>query len=429
MKIRYLLFFGFFLLIGGHVTAQLDTKHWVPPFYAKPGDNSGKVNLQKHFVSLSTPSTDTIPVYIRNGFGDLIEIVEISRSLPKLYYFTPEGNANSNTYPLNVIPTDSLNLKIKSQGLYFESYQPFFVNMRHKSLDQGTSLTTKGQIAKGKRFYSGHLYTRYNTNVNHDDWNNNKRSHFISVMATEDNTVVTFDLIKAPISFIGHPPGEPITVVLDAMESYVIGVDHGQFDDASINLANGTRITSTKPIVCNSGSWLSGNEVGQDIGSDQLVPAENTGQEYILIKGLGDESTERPLVIATEDNTDVYLNDDIVPVATLDEGEFYIVPETEFTANGNLYILATKKIFVFQTLSGSDEPTKIGPTVGLSFIPPLNCIGAKEVNLPFVHSLGTAAGSARVNIITKSGTSIYVNENPTPITGSQPVVGNPDWVT
>ena len=427
MKTRYLLFIGFLLLMCTQVSAQLDTKHWIPPFYAKPGPGTGTTNIQKHFVSLSTPSEDTIPVTIRNGYGEIINIIEISRNSPAQYTLGPIGNGTTNIYPLNVIPTDSLNLKIKSQGLYFESYQPFFVNMRHKSGSQGTSLTSKGQIAKGKRFYAGHVYTRYNAGSDGNIWNTQRRSHFISVMATEDNTIVTFDMIKAPITYVGQTPGEPITVVLNAFESYVIGVDHGQFDNSTINLANGTRITSTKPIVCNSGSWLAGNEVGQCIGSDQLVPAEITGQEYILVRGLGDESTERPIIIATEDNTDVYLNDGVTPVATLDEGEFYIVPTADFTANDNLYVLATKKVYMYQTLSGS--ATNIGQTVGLSFIPPLNCIGAKEVNLPFVNSLSGGTGQGRINIITKAGTSIYVNENPTPITGAQTVTGNADWVT
>ncbi|NEN21970.1 gliding motility-associated C-terminal domain-containing protein [Cryomorpha ignava] len=424
MKTRYLLLFGFLLFTCTQVTAQLDTKHWIPPFYAKPGANTGTSNIQKHFVSLSTPSEDTIPVTIRNGYGEIVNIIEISRNAPAEYTLGPIGNANTNTYPLNVIPTDSLNLKIRSQGLYFESYQPFFVNMRHKSGSQGTSLTSKGQIAKGKRFYSGHVYNRYN---NDNSWNLERRSHFISVMATEDNTIVTFDMIKAPITYVGQTPGEPITVVLDAFESYVIGIDHGQFDNSTINLANGTRITSTKNIVCNTGSWLAGNEIGQCIGSDQLVPAEITGQEYILVRGLGDESTERPIVIATEDNTEVYLNDGATPVANLDEGEFYIIPTADFTANDNLYVLATNKVYLYQTLSGS--ATNIGQTVGLSFIPPLNCIGAKEVNLPFVNSLSGGTGQGRINIITKAGTSVYVNENPTPITGAQPVTGNADWVT
>ncbi len=159
MKTRYLIIFGLFLFTCTQLTAQLDTRHWIPPFYAKPGPGTGTSNIQKHFVSLSTPAEDTIPVTIRNGFGDVIDIIEISRNSPQEYTFGPTGNANTDTYPLNVIPTDSLNMKIRSQGLYFESFQPFFVNMRHKSGSQGTSLTSKGRVALGKRFYSGHLYT------------------------------------------------------------------------------------------------------------------------------------------------------------------------------------------------------------------------------------------------------------------------------
>ncbi len=423
-KTKSILLFGLFTMLFTGAFAQLDTKHWIPPFYAKPGPGSGTSNLRDHFVSLSTPTEDTIPVVIRDGFENLIDTVWISRDTPQEYYFSPTGNANTDTYPLNVIPTDSLNMKIRSQGLYFSSYQPFFVNMRHKAGSQGFSLTSKGQVALGDRFYSGHIHTIYN---NSDVWNNERRSHFISVMATEDNTVITFDMIKDPINYIGHTQGEDIVVTLDAFESYTIGVDHSLYDNATINNANGTRITSTKPIVCNSGSWLSGNESGQCIGADQLVPAEVTGQEYILVRGLGDETTERPMVVATEDNTDVFINGSATPAVTLDEGEFYFIPTADFSTDDNMYVLATEKVFMFQTLSGS--ATEIGPTVGLNFIPPLNCIGAKEVVLPFVNSLAANDGEGRINIVTKAGTTIYVNESGAPLTGESPVPGNPDWVT
>lgn len=428
MKTKALLLSLMVVFVSAGLRAQLDTKHWIPPFFALVEDQSGTSNIRTHFVSLSTPSEEIIPVTIRDGFGNLIDIVEISKDSPQEYIFGPQGNATGNpatsVYPLNVIPRDSLNMPIRSQGLYFESYQPFFVNMRHKSGSQGFSLTSKGQVGLGEKFFSGHIYTIYNDD---DTWNNNRRSHFISVMATEDNTTVTFDMIKDPIVYIGQTPGEPITVTLDAFESYVIGVDHEDYDNLTINNANGTRITSDKPIVCNSGSWLSGNQSGQCIGADQLAPADVTGQEYILVKGLGDETTERPMVVATEDNTEIFVNDEALPIAVLDEGEFHFIETQYFTENDNLYILATKKIFVFQTVSGSSS--NIGPTVGLNFIPPLNCVGAKEVNLPFVNSLAGGNGQGRINIITKAGTNIFVNDSPTPITGAQTVTGNPDWVS
>jgi len=427
MKTKYLIL-PLLLFFSFELSAQLDTKHWIPPFFAKVEDGTGTSNIRDHFVSLSTPATDTIPVVIRDGFGNLIDTVFISKASPQEYTFGPQGDATGNpatsVYPLNVIPRDSLNMPIRSQGLYFESFQPFFVNMRHKSGSQGFSLTSKGQVGLGTKFFSGHIYT-----INNDDevWNNERRSHFISVMATEDNTQVTIDMIKDPITFIDQTPGEPITFTLDAFESYVVGVDHNNLSNEDINNVNGTRITSDKPIITNSGSWLSGNDDGQCIGADQLVTADVTGQEYILVRGLGDETTERPMVVAIEDGTEVFLNDEVDPIAVLDEGEFYFVETEKFTANDNLYILATEKIYVFQTVSGSSS--NIGPTVGLNFIPPLNCVGAKEVNLPFVNSLAGNSGDGRINIITKAGTSIFVNENPSPLTGAQAVTGNTEWVT
>lgn len=429
MKTRILLLPLLLLVFSIDVAAQLDTKHWIPPFFAKVEDDTNTQNIKDHFVSLSTPAEDTIPVVIRNGFGELIDTVFISKAMPMEYTFGPQGSATGDpataVYPLNVVPRDSLNIPIRSQGLYFESFQPFFVNMRHKSGSQGFSLTSKGQVGLGTKFFTGHIYTIRN---NSDVWNTERRSHFISVMATEDNTQVTIDLIKNPIEFIGQPPGASVIIVtLDAFESYVVGVDHDNLSNEDVNNVNGTRITSDKPIVCNSGSWLSGNQSGQCIGADQLVTAEVTGQEYILVRGLGDASTERPMVVAIEDGTEVFVNDETTPIAVLDEGEFHFIETSKFTANDNLYILATEKVYVFQTVSGS--ATNIGPTVGLSFIPPLNCVGAKEVNLPFVNSLAGGSGDGRINIITKVGTSIFVNEDLTPLSGAQTVTGNSEWVT
>jgi len=141
MKTKFYLLPFLLLIFSAEVFAQLDTKHWIPPFFAKVEDNTGTQNIRDHFVSLSTPAEDTIPVVIRDGFGALIDTVFISKDAPQEYTFGPQGNATGNpataVYPLNVIPRDSLNMPIRSQGLYFESFQPFFVNMRHKSGSQG----------------------------------------------------------------------------------------------------------------------------------------------------------------------------------------------------------------------------------------------------------------------------------------------------
>ena len=404
-------------------SAQLDTKHYVPPFFSKSMNDS---DVDKHWAVLSTPSEDTIPVVIKDGTGFVIDTVDIAQDFSQAYLIE---DGSGSDFPLNVIPEDSLNMPTTTQGLIFESFQPFFVNIRHKAGSQGTSFTSKGQVALGQKFYSGHVFGELNETGSADDWNNNRRTHYISVMATEDATTITFDKIKDYVQFIGTdvsgdpPASDDITVTIDQHESYTIGVDYSLLVDSNCNNAIGTRILSDKPIAVNTGSWLAGQDEGQCIGSDQIVPFENVGQEYVVIKGLGDETTEHPVVVATEDDTDVFINGESTPFATLDEGEFAAIPTENFSDNNNMYIVATANIYVYQTISGSS--TNIGPTVGMNFIPPLQCIGAKVVNIPFVNQIGTG----QINIVTKTGSSIYVNGSTDPLTGAQPVPGITDWVS
>ena len=62
----------------------------------------------------------------------------------------------------------------------------------------------------------------------------------------------------------------------------------------NLNGVNGTHITSDKPVAVTTGSWLGGNPIvsglpstGRDIGTDQIVPINVIGNEYVLIKGEG----------------------------------------------------------------------------------------------------------------------------------------------
>ena len=75
----------------------------------------------------------------------------------------------------------------------------------------------------------------------------------------------------------------------------------------------GTFIESDKPIAVNSGSFTGSNSNyneggGQDLGIDQVAPASIIGSEYIFVRGLGPDEVERPLIVAHEDNTEIYVN-------------------------------------------------------------------------------------------------------------------------
>jgi hypothetical protein len=417
--VRHLLLFLVFALSVIHIQAQYDTEHWLPPFFAKAEDQTGTSNIRDHYLKLITESDIPFPIYIENGYGEIIETVVVSADSPAEVLLGPTGNATgdptTSVYPLNVIPRDSLNIPIRSQSLHVYASQPFNAIVQHLSDIQGLGMSLKGRNALGNHFYSGHIYSEYHVN---DDWNQERRSHFISVMATEDNTAVTFDMIKEPIVFINQfPEPNEISIILDAGESYVLGIDHADYDNSSINNANGTRIQSDKPIVCNTGSWVSGFAGGQDIGADQILPINYLGKEYIASLGLGNELAERVMVLATEDDTSIHLNGDDDPVFNLDEGEFDIITFSDFDENGNLLISSNKNIYVYQTIPTSSSFSQTA--LGFLSLPHLSCSGTKSIST-------FSSGTTRFRILAKLDATVSHNSEPLPEGIS--LTGNNSWV-
>ena len=75
----------------------------------------------------------------------------------------------------------------------------------------------------------------------------------------------------------------------------------------------GVLIESDKPIVVNSGSANGSFHTGsgRDYGIDQLVGADKIGNEYIFVRGSGSDGWENILIVAYEDDTDIYLDGDL----------------------------------------------------------------------------------------------------------------------
>ncbi|NOU59796.1 T9SS type B sorting domain-containing protein [Marinifilum caeruleilacunae] len=439
--------------------AQYDYEHYVPPFYNGSSNNG---DIGKHTAVLSTNSTKDVNVYIYKGDGTLLnasEPIVISRNTPYEYVFeTPSGASKGKIYnypynydfPLGVIGAVELNKVLTQEGIRLYSPDaPFFVNIRHISSVQGGSLTTKGTYAYGTEFRSGHLYT----DAYHAQ---SRRSHFISVMAVED-CEVTFTDIKCgyltkyngtnAISLESIDSDYEIKVNLSKGESYVIGVDHEftAFKNggwSTWNGMNGTSITSTAKIAVTSGSWTSGPNDGQDMGFDQIVPIGEVRDQYVVMRGKGkDNTTERPIVVATVDGTEVWVNGvHQNPGAPLDAGDYYVVDNffSGTTAlHDNLFIDTKEKdVYVYQTMSG-DKSTH-GPTVGVNFIPPLAATGIKEVVVPYADYLAQEeVQDAIVTILAqKSAQILYeqtlggtTTEYTVPKSSAVPVPGNDEWVS
>jgi len=444
-------------LFAPKVFAQLDIIHYVPPFYA---GTQFKEEVGNHWVVLTTPSEEDITVFIRRGDGSLYATVpNVSKTSPQKYYFhggggTKPGRADKlglNNLSLGIIKYDQLNQVLADKGLIFTSENSvgknvaFYVNMRHKSEIHGFSLTSKGQVGKGKSFRSGHLHSVRGEGWDwgggyYDYWGRwvsygsnvvNRRSHFISVMATEDGTEVTFSDIKVGNLTSRYKTAMPviddITVTLNAGESYVIGADHKFLTPEDVNKFNGTKISSDKPIVVNTGSWCASASTGpqQDIGVDQIVPEKLVGSEYILLKGQGGSGTEHPIVVATKDGTNITVNGNssIINPSPLNAGESFKIPTGYFSSEGTMLVKTTENAYMYQTTAAASGSSAY-PTVGMNFIPPLSSLGFRQVDIPYINGLGDGI----VAIYSQKGADVYVNKSQLNASSAKDVSGNEEWV-
>ncbi|MDM8161316.1 gliding motility-associated C-terminal domain-containing protein [Labilibaculum sp. K2S] len=466
MKVFKLVFIGLLFILPLSGMAQYDYEHYVPPFYC-----SAQVGKQELF--LSTNSEKDLKVFIEDGQGNTVAgPFTINRNQSKTYVFkTPGGDTysshNSSTYPdgcsysYGIIGPKELNKPLNGQGLRIYSYDgPFFANIRHGfsnggeygALTHGGSLSAKGAYAKGKDFYSGHLYSH---TINYSDPSYSGgypiRSHFISVMAVEDGqTTVNFSGIKckyitkydgANVVLESIDPSDVITGTLSKGQSYVIGVNlhASQFSGETAmvrNGMNGTHITSTQKIVVNCGSWTAGAKPSQDIGFDQIVPVDQVRDKYIVMKGEGKAEPdptayyagqERTIVVATQANTEVWVNGNNKGTLA-NAGDFIILDDiVNPKALPTLYIdTKGKDVYVYQTMCGTNQDWT---NIGLNFIPPLTGLGIKEVVIPQANYITTGAGgliNPTVTVLAQK--NVDVQRNGTSLSNPQNVPGTTEWV-
>ncbi|WP_054715797.1 Ig-like domain-containing protein [Marinifilum fragile] len=448
--------------------AQYDYEHYVPPFYC-----SSQVGKQEVF--LSTNSEKDINVYIEDGQGNPIAgPFTINRNQSDTYVFRTPGGAtysqHSNkfypdgcSYSLGIIGPKELNKPLDGQGLRIYSYDgPFFANIRHGysnrgeggALTHGFSLSAKGAYAKGKEFYSGHLYGHTILNGDPLDYyyypdTRPIRSHSISVMAVEDGvTTVTFSGIKCKyitkyeggkVVLRSIAPNETITVNLNKGQTYTLGTNlhSDQFGSESIevrNGMNGTHITSTKDIVVNSGSWTAGAKPSQDIGFDQIVPVDQVRDKYIVMKGLGSAEPdptayhagqERTIVVATQANTEVWVNE-VLKGTLAEPGDFMILDDIVNPDDiPTLFINSKgKDVYVYQTMCGTNEDWI---NIGLNFIPPLTALGMKEVVIPKAEQI-TSGDYINPTVTVLAQKNVNVKHNGVTLTNPNDILGSTEWV-
>ncbi len=329
-----------------------------------------------------------------------------------------------------------------NKGFEVFANREVYVSLRLRANNHAGSLVSKGVDGLGKSFRVGGMERQ-----GEDDYS------FFSLMATKNNTIVNLSFDPALRTYISQNE-LPQTIVLDKNETY-IAVFNGTHNDLFI----GTHIESqNNDIVVNSGSILGSfsNEIidspdffegpdygypngqgekdlgylnGSDMGIDQMISLNLSvdATEYLLIKGDSFNSIENALIIANEDNTLVYLNDNNTPI-TLDAGEHVFVEGTEFTNNSStvidyLHIQSNKNIYVFQGTGKkgtaerwNSEGVRVhyyGANQGMFFVPPLSCTSVGDVeSIGRINEVdNNSSFSGSLFVLSSYGSSVKLNED------------------
>lgn len=408
-------------ILGINVSAQRDTEHWIAPFY----ESTAYVGRSLY---LSTDSTTPFVVTIYSN-NIALGTVTISKNNPQIFPVPQTNIAASNAGDA---------FTVINKGLYLNGTKPFYCTLRIASnTTHAEIVTSKGKAGIGKEFFVAATPSIYTSTGN---------NFTAGVLATENNTVVTATWSPtAIITFVGGTPTTNThTFTLNKGQSFIFAGTGA----TALNMGAfiGAKIVSDKPITLTNGN-INGNfglaafAGGSDAVLDQSVPTDRLGNTFAMVRTRSTlADLEGGIVIATENNTQVFLNGSTTAAATLNAGQWYRISGTNYIVQGgthaNMFISTTKNVYLYQLVAvGTDNAT-----CGFNYIPPLNCFLPRKIDeigkvneMPTTTTGGSvvAAGTiVKLNILTEAGATVLVNNiPPTAAQGPYPVTGNTNWVT
>ncbi|WP_081415727.1 DUF11 domain-containing protein, partial [Aquimarina latercula] len=379
---------------------------------------------------MSTPETTAFNVLVYQGTNPVpvATLTNLSNINP-LQYNVADGDNN-----ITLVTNANTGVILSNSGLRFESVggEEFYVNYRGRSSAQATSLTSKGRQALGTSFKWGGIPNRAsNTNL----------TSTLGVMATEDGTTINIFGYDPGCEFrlAGDPDGltdDTIQIILNTGQTFVL---EARKNETASNIDGwlGASIQSDKRIAISNGGLNTGVRAGnqsRDAAIDQPVPENVLGREYVFVRGNGTNETEFPIIIGTQNGTDIFVNGSTTPIATINNGEYFEIPGTNYSggsAGANMYITTSKETYAYQSLAGSSGIQ----TIGLNFIAPVNCLLPNNLesisNIRDVDGLNFNGGVTITASTTTPDSNITVTDNTGPVTvpPSVPVAGTTEWKT
>jgi gliding motility-associated-like protein len=375
--LKEILLLASFLLSLGNCLAQTDKEFWfVAPVV---DDENAKYNIPivLRMTSFSSPSSVTISLPADPGF------TPIHTSIP----------ANS---------TVSVDLSAWVDEI--QDGPPDFVRNKGMLIEATTAITAyyevvssyctcnpevfalKGRNALGTEFYISSQNTYHIDTVRFAT-----ATTAFDIVATQDRTQVT---ITPAQPVVGHPAGVPFQVTLNKGQTFSVV---GMYRDPAHHL-QGSHVVAGKPIAITlKDDLVRGDGLCADLIGDQTIPVGVTGHEYIVARGYL-FPIDHVYVLATADQSSIYLDGSAAPVAVLNKGETFAFDLSVPSA----YITGDKDFYVYHV-------TGAGCELGSAIIPKLNCTGSTSVNI--VRSATVQFG---VMLITKNGDqgSFTINSSP-----------------
>ena len=405
--------------------SQLSDLHYLPPL--KQGGNNQAVAQQS--IYLSTPETTAFTVNIYQGTSTtLYATASISKTTPQEITL---ANGDNN---ITMMTNANTGIVLTSGGLRLEAPggEKFYVNYRGRSGAQATSLTSKGRQAMGTHFKWGGTPNK---------GTQNSLTNSLGIMATEDGTTVTLSGYDPDCEFrLGNDRDgildDSYTINLDANESFVFEAYVAE-TPANADGWLGADVISNNPIVISNGGLNTGARVGysgRDAAIDQPVPQNRLGKEYVFIRGNGTSETETPIIIGTQNGTAIYVNGSTTPIATINDGDYFEIPESNYSvssAGGNMYVTTSKDAYAYQLMAGASAIY----TQGLNFIAPVNCLLPDTVdNITHIEDAAGVTMTGGVTLIASTSTpdaNITVEDGSGPVTlpASSAVAGTTLWKT
>jgi len=428
---RFLLSFVLLFFTFNTIFAQKDTEHWIAPYF------DSQTATYTHGLYFSTDSVTPFDVKIYSNNAQ-IGTVTIKKGDPKVFQIPAVSS------DIIRVTSDTDAYSIVNKGIYTKGDKPYFLSMRMYNSSHGEILTSKGKAGIGTKFYAASTpVTTTGASFNFTT----------GIMATEDNTLVTVSGFDPAVSFVNQGTATaPITFTLNKGQSYLLAGEANI--PANTTGFIGAKIVATKPVTVTNGNsngfYATGSNDGSDLILDQSVPTDRLGKDFAMIRTLATLNTgynmEGGIIIATEDNTQIFLNNGGTAVATLNEGQFYRILDADYVQQGgsdhyNIYVRATKNVYLYQLVSGNSNTKNNG---GYNYIPPLNCFLPRKIDeiglvseMPLTNTTSgqpTSTFLLKLNIITEAGATVTYSNGGTPITptaaqGPYPLTGNTNWVT